>query len=124
MDVGGLAQAIFWIGFILTALVFVAFFVGLGWAGLRAARERRAGGAPDGDGGAQALYRALEGSFSLEELRELAFEMDVDLESLPGDGRSAKARELVTYCRRHDRLAELRGRVLAKRPHLAAALAE
>lgn len=122
MDTGQLAQIIVMAGFVLTALVFLAFFVGLGWMAIRAMRTRAGDrDAPD-LAQTQALYRALDETFSLEELRELAFEMGIDLESLPGEGRSAQARELISYCRRHGRLGELRTRVVAKRPHLAPSL--
>ena len=45
--------------------------------------------------------------FSDGELRDLCFDLGIDYESLPGEGKSAKARELVAYCQRRDRLAEL-----------------
>lgn len=68
---------------------------------------------------AQSLYRLLDASFSKDELRELCFEMFVDFDSLPGDGKKAKARELVSYCQRHGGLMELTLRFREKRPHLA-----
>jgi len=53
------------------------------------------------------LRRLLDESFNETELRNLCFDLGIDYESLPGDGKSAKARELVMYCERHKRLAEL-----------------
>ena len=40
------------------------------------------------------LLQDLMASFSTEELSTLAFELDVDYESLPAIGKEAKAREL------------------------------
>lgn len=68
----------------------------------------------------QSLYQLLGASFSVEDLRELCFEMHIDYDSLPGEGRKAKSRELVIYCRRNGRLEELTRRFRTKRPHLAA----
>lgn len=45
--------------------------------------------------------------FSREELRTLCTDLNVDYDSLPGEGHAAKARELVLYMQRHDRLDEL-----------------
>ena len=41
--------------------------------------------------------------FDDNELRDLCFDLDIDYESLPAVGKSAKARELVAYCLRHGR---------------------
>jgi hypothetical protein len=67
----------------------------------------------------QSLFQLLDESFSMDELRELCFEMDIDPDSLPGDGKRAKARELVVFCRRHGRLEEISRHFLRLRPHLA-----
>jgi hypothetical protein len=48
-------------------------------------------------------------SFSLEEIKTLCADMDIDFDTLPGDGKEAKSRELVDYCYRHERLGELLG---------------
>ncbi len=45
--------------------------------------------------------------FDENELRDLCFELKVDYESLPGTGKSAKARELVAFMERRGRLPEL-----------------
>jgi hypothetical protein len=62
------------------------------------------------------LYAALQKHFNLQELRGLCFELHINWENLSGDALNAKCRELVEFCERHDRLAELRAAVLAKRP--------
>jgi hypothetical protein len=45
--------------------------------------------------------------FDEEELRSLAFDLEVDYDSLRGEGKAGKARELVAYLDRHGRLGEL-----------------
>jgi hypothetical protein len=71
---------------------------------------------------AQALYQLVDESFSTDELRELCFEMRIDVDSLPGESKTARARELALYCLRHDRLDDLSRHFVAKRPHLAGRL--
>lgn len=54
------------------------------------------------------LYRILSERFNLEELRSLCFEIgDVDYDDLPGSGAKDKARELVTFLARRNRLTDL-----------------
>jgi hypothetical protein len=55
--------------------------------------------------------------FSDSELRDLCFELSIDYESLGGDNKPAKARELVTYCQRRDRLADLEAACRRLRPN-------
>jgi hypothetical protein len=52
---------------------------------------------------AQLLARRLDD----EELRALCFELDVDYDSLRGEGKAAKARELVAHLRRQEALPRL-----------------
>jgi hypothetical protein len=66
----------------------------------------------------QTLWKALVEGFNESELQDLCFELNVDYEELPGDTKSAKARELVKYATRHDTLNALIERVMASRPHL------
>ncbi len=40
------------------------------------------------------LRQSLVESFDENELRDLCFDLRIDYESLPGDGKSARAREL------------------------------
>jgi hypothetical protein len=61
-----------------------------------------------------ALRRTLEEKFDLEEIQDLCFDLDIDFDALPGEGK--KARELVAYCRRRDRLKELAARIAELRP--------
>jgi len=64
------------------------------------------------------LREALDNGYSLAELQDLCFELEIDYEDLPGEGQSAKARELVSYCKRRGLLAALVERVIRDRPHL------
>lgn len=53
------------------------------------------------------LHKILTERFSDEELRALCFYLIVDYENLPGEGKTAKARELIAFCERHNRVTEL-----------------
>ena len=53
------------------------------------------------------LAKFIRDKFNDSELRDLCFELHIDYESLPGEGKAAKARELVSFCERRDRLPEL-----------------
>lgn len=57
--------------------------------------------------------------FSSGELRDLCFDLDIDYDSLPGNGKSDKARELVAYCLRHGRAQELVARCRELRPQIS-----
>ena len=54
------------------------------------------------------LRRLITERFDLEELRTLCFDLGVDFDSLPGEGKAAKARELVALFARRDGLHQLR----------------
>lgn len=53
------------------------------------------------------LRRALVQYFDLEELRTLCFDLQVDFDSLPGNNKGAKARELVIYWQNRGQLQRL-----------------
>ncbi len=53
------------------------------------------------------LHQNLTYCFSEDELRTLCFKMQVDYDNLPGEGKEAKARELVMYLKRRERIPEL-----------------
>ena len=65
------------------------------------------------------LRKILIESYNDSELRDLCLDLDVDYESLPGEGRAAKARELVYYLERRNRTPELYAAINRKRrdPH-------
>jgi hypothetical protein len=64
------------------------------------------------------LYDALKQYFSRGELADLAWDMDIDFEEIPGDTKSDKARELVDYSQRRGRLDELSRQVQQRRPFI------
>lgn len=72
----------------------------------------------DGEVNLVQLRQALDDGYNDSELRDLCFELNIDYEDLPGDGQSAKARELVLYARRHGLLAQLVEKVMRERPQL------
>jgi hypothetical protein len=59
------------------------------------------------------------GAFLSEsELSTLCFDMNIDYENLPGEGKEAKAREVIAYCERSGRLEELRENCREIRPNV------
>jgi len=65
------------------------------------------------------LRQDLTDHFNESELRDLCFDLDVDYESLPGEGKGDKARELVAYFERRGRTCELADLVKRLRPHVS-----
>ena len=53
------------------------------------------------------IRHTLVDSFDLDELRTLCFDLGMDFESLPGQSKPAKAREMVNYWRNRHDLAKL-----------------
>lgn len=53
------------------------------------------------------LRQTIIDSFNLDELHALCFDLKLDYESLPGDGKFAKAQSLVEYFRNRHRLDQL-----------------
>jgi tetratricopeptide (TPR) repeat protein len=53
------------------------------------------------------LRQTLTDRFNEGELRTLCFDLSVDYDSLPGEDKASKARELVAYLQRRDRIREL-----------------
>jgi len=69
---------------------------------------------------AQKLYEALSGyAFSMDDLQDLMFTLNVDWDSLSGDNKGAKARAIVDYLTREERLDELHCAAKDKRPRYA-----
>ncbi len=62
------------------------------------------------------LRQTLIDRFDLEELRTLCADLDVDYNSLPAQGKAGKARELVAFMRRQERLPELVTMIKQARP--------
>jgi len=72
-----------------------------------------------------AIYlEILQNLFTEDELRDLCFSLSVDFEALPAASKPGKARELLTYCQRHNRLIGTKKRkglyelIQGKRPYL------
>jgi hypothetical protein len=53
------------------------------------------------------LRQVLVDRFSESELKDLCFDLGIDYETLEGENKLDKARELVLFCKRHDRTPEL-----------------
>jgi V8-like Glu-specific endopeptidase len=64
-----------------------------------------------------AIHKLLLTYFSEEELKTLCLSLGVNYDDLPATGRDNKARELVTYLNRRDRLRELQTAVMSTRPN-------
>lgn len=66
-----------------------------------------------------ALHQKIDTYFDREELRTLCFKLGVDYDSLPAEGKSSKARELVVYCERHGLFSQLVKTCSQLRPHVS-----
>jgi tetratricopeptide (TPR) repeat protein len=64
------------------------------------------------------LRQTLVDRFNEEELRTLCFDMALDYDMLPGNGKGGKSRELVAYLDRRNRLAELIESIQRARPDI------
>jgi hypothetical protein len=64
------------------------------------------------------LRENLEQYFSIDELRNLCFDMGIPYENLSGETKPRLVRELIGYCERHDQILELNRRVKILRPHI------
>lgn len=72
-----------------------------------------------GDLDQKALYLdVLANMFSEDELRTLCVGLGVDYDGLPGESKFGKARELILYCERHNRIPRLYRLVREERPFL------
>lgn len=64
------------------------------------------------------IHKKLMAHFSESDLRHLCFILKVDYENLPGQTRRGKARELILYFEKHERLSELVAACRRERPWL------
>ncbi|HEY72450.1 MAG: hypothetical protein DRJ03_08790 [Chloroflexi bacterium] len=62
------------------------------------------------------LRRILNEKFDLQEVKNLCFDLGVDFDDLPGEGK--KTREIVAHCQRRSRLEELVASIASARPEL------
>jgi hypothetical protein len=65
------------------------------------------------------LRQILDKSFNRDELRTLSFDLSVDYDNLPGEGKVSKARELISYLERRDRISELVRIGKKRRPNIS-----
>ena len=71
--------------------------------------------APTGSFDSKALRDFIATHFNLEEIASLCADIDVDKDSIPGQSKEAKARELVQFCERRGILAMLTAAVVDAR---------
>lgn len=64
------------------------------------------------------VWQLVTTHFSLEDIRTTCFVLGIDYETLPGEGKGGKARELVMYCRNRAMLGPLVTRLQQDRPSL------
>ncbi len=64
------------------------------------------------------LRQILTQYFDAGELRTLCFDLGVDYDDLPGEGKANKARELISYLERRDRVHGLIELVRRRRPNI------
>jgi len=87
-------------------------------AHVQAAREAPAGGTPERKLLA-GLRQILVSRLDEGELRTLCFDLGVDYDNLPGEGKANKARELVIYLERRNRIGALVETGKSLRPDIA-----
>jgi nucleoside phosphorylase len=63
-----------------------------------------------------ALRDLLTAQFNIEELQDLCVDLGIDYENLSGQGKGGKARELIAYAQRRNRMDDLIARARALRP--------
>lgn len=64
------------------------------------------------------LLRAINDTFSLDDLRDLCFELQLDYDNLPGSAKKDKARELIIHFDRRKRINVLVATFRELRPHV------
>jgi hypothetical protein len=74
--------------------------------------------AADAPAHASALRRMLVERFSLEELRSLCFDLSIDYDALGGEGKEARARELIAHLQRRRQLDQLTSYIRQHRPDI------
>ena len=65
------------------------------------------------------LRQQIDAHFNNEELRTLCFDLDVDYESLGGEGKEGKVRELLAWSKRNHHIPELITALTILRPNVA-----
>jgi hypothetical protein len=62
------------------------------------------------------LRQVLVDHFDVDELKTLCVDLGEDYQALPGEGKVSKARELVAYFERRNRVSELLAEIRKARP--------
>ena len=57
-------------------------------------------------------------AFNVEEVKSVCFDLNINYDSLAGEGLGGKVRELIGYCLRHGSFSQLIDYCAEKRPHL------
>lgn len=65
------------------------------------------------------LHQLVDRYFDQEELKMLCFKLRLDFDSIQGEGKSNKARELIMYCNRHGHMDGFIAKASELRPHVA-----
>ena len=64
------------------------------------------------------LMRILNNAYTLDEIRTLCFELDIDFDNLSGDTKEAKARELILWGKRNNSLQLIQDTIKSGRPDI------
>ncbi|MCB8924650.1 MAG: response regulator [Ardenticatenaceae bacterium] len=64
------------------------------------------------------LYLNILEHFNLTELASLCFGINVDFDNLPGSSKEEKTRELIQFCKRHNKIVNLAKLCCEIRPHV------
>ncbi|MCL5999091.1 MAG: hypothetical protein M1546_23970 [Chloroflexi bacterium] len=64
------------------------------------------------------LYNKMIEHFNLEEVKTLCFKLGLEFDNLSGMGLQVKVRELIDFCKRDERLDQLRDCCRAERPNV------
>ena len=63
------------------------------------------------------IHALLDRFFDEEELQTLCFELGADFDNLSGDTKTSKARELIEWCERSEKMTALRAAIVRLRPN-------
>lgn len=64
------------------------------------------------------LREKIAASFDVRELATLCFDMNIEYQNLPDEGKEAKVIELIAYCERRGRISELTEKCREERPNI------
>jgi hypothetical protein len=64
------------------------------------------------------LFKLIKNAFNLDEVKTLCFQIGIDYEILPGEGKHGKIREFIIYCVKRQRISGLLTLLQDERPEL------